>query len=454
METATNRAVEWLKCSADPAYFIHHYCLIDEPQGDAATVVPFHLWPAQVATVWSFLRPSPTIALKARQMGISWAACAFDLWTCIFSQGRRGLLFSRGQLEANELHRRVMVMYARLPEWMRARVPLLRQTSSSAEWANGSFTESLPATQNAGRSFTATLVIVDEAAFIQWFEQLYTALKPTIDGGGKLIIISTANGARGLFYNLWQKAVSFVNGFVPVFLDWSMRPGRDAAWYARVSAEAVSSSLMAQEYPSNPAEAFSATDVEKFMTSMIWWDNRRAIIPPLDNRTPCVMGVDAGIINDSFAVVIVSRHWERPDDVAVRYVHEWKPKRDMPVDTNEVEAEIRRLCETFNIVEMAYDPSQMLNMAARLQRDGVVKTRQFPQGADRLESDKQLLDLVLQARIWHDGDERLRAHIDNADKKVDAESRKLRIVKREDSKKIDITVALSMSAYRCLKLPL
>ena len=187
---------------------------------------------------------------------------------------------------------------------------------------------------------------------------------------------------------------------------------------------------------------------------MVWWDNRRIDMPMLDNRTPVIMGVDAGIISDSFAVVLVSRHWQHEGDIAVRYVMEWKPRRDLPVDTNEVEDEIRRLCAAFNVVELAYDPSQMLNMAARLQRDGVVKTRQFPQGADRLESDKQLLDLVLQARLVHDGDARLREHIDNADKKVDAESRKLRIVKREDSRKIDICVALSMSAYRCLKLPL
>jgi phage terminase large subunit-like protein len=93
-------------------------------------------------------------------------------------------------------------------------------------------------------------------------------------------------------------------------------------------------------------------------------------------------------------------------------------------------------------------------MGTRLQRDGVVKTRPFPQGADRLEADKQLLDLVVQRRLFHDGNAMLREHVDNADKKVDAETRKLRIVKREESKKIDAVVCLSMSAYRCLKLPL
>ena len=56
--------------------------------------------------------------------------------------------------------------------------------SLEIEWANGSRVKSLPATRHAGSSWTASLVIMDEAAKIQWANDLYTALKPTIDGGG------------------------------------------------------------------------------------------------------------------------------------------------------------------------------------------------------------------------------------------------------------------------------
>ena len=84
----------------------------------------------------------------------------------------------------------------------------------------------------------------------------------------------------------------------------------------------------------------------------------------------------------------------------------------------------------------------------------MVLTRDFPQGQQRLEADKQLLDIIMQRRLAHDGNQALRTHIDNADKKVDAETRKIRLIKRENQMKIDLAVALSMASYRCFKLPL
>ena len=429
--------------------------MIDEPQGESITIIPFKLWPAQVATLWQFLQRRLFIILKARQLGISWLCCAYALWLCVFQPGRRVLLFSRGQREADELLRRVTAMYNRLPEWMRDHSPYARDpNTTSAEWANGSTVESLPATQNAGRSLTASLVIADEFAFMQWADQLYTALKPTIDGGGQLIVVSTANGARGLFHALWQKAYSRLNQFLPIFLNWRMRPGRDDAWYQQVASEAVSSALMMQEYPSTPEEAFSATDAEKFLPSMVWWNALGVNFLPLDRHTPMVLAADAGVNNDSFGVVGCTRATAGELVVACRYAREWKPGKHAPIDFSEVEADIRRLCAEFNVIEFTYDPYQLHDMATRLQREGIVKTKPFQQGADRLEADKQLLDLIMQKRIFHDGDETLKAHIDHADKKVDTETRKLRIIKRQEDLKIDLAVALSMAAYRCLKLPL
>jgi len=419
------------------------------------TVIPFLLWAAQIQTVWLFLQHRLFIILKARQLGISWLCCAYALWLCVFQAGRRVLLFSRGQDEADELLRRVRVMYERLPDWMQARVGVDKLNTSEIVWTSGSSVESLPATQNSGRSLTASLVIADEFAFMQWADQLYTGLKPTIDGGGQLIILSTANGARGLFHQLWEKAVKRLNNFVPIFLSWRMRPGRDDGWYSRVASEAVSTSLMMQEYPATPDEAFSATDAEKFLADMIWWDSCKAEVPALTRRDTMVIAADAGINNDSFALVGVTRNPNDAQAIMVRYTREWKPNRNTgAVDFAEVDAEIRRICQEFNVVEVTYDPYQLHDMMQRLRRDGVVLTKEFPQGQQRLEADKQLLDIIMQRRIAHDGNVALRAHIDNADKKVDAETRKIRLIKREDHMKIDLAVALSMASYRCFKLPL
>lgn len=438
--------------------------MIDEPQGESVTVIPFNLWPAQLALAWSLMTERLLLILKARQLGISWLCCAYALWLCLFQEGRVVLLFSKGQIEANELARRILVLYERLPEWMRAAGPaLVTQNTTELAWDNGSRVQSLAATKNAGRSFTASLVIADEFAFLQWPDTLYTAMKPTVDGGGQLIILSTAGGENNLFHALWKEAAKGASRFRPIFLPWQARPDRDADWYAQVEADAVSPLLVQQEYPATPEEAFVSTGGERFLPAIGWWDNCYEMLPPLTPQEPMVIAADAGVSNDCFGLVGVTRHPRRPEHVAVRFVQKWEPRGGQSggqIDFEGTEDDpgpervIRALAERHNVLEMAYDPYQLHQMATRIRREGRMMVREFPQKEDRLEADKGLLDLVTQRRIAHDGNTDLRSHIDNADRKTDLETRKLRIVKRTPSLKVDLAVALSMGAYRCLKLPL
>ncbi len=195
-------------------------------------------------------------------------------------------------------------------------------------------------------------------------------------------------------------------------------------------------------------------DIDRFLASITLWDACRAELPPLDVHTPMVLAADAGVSNDSFGLIGVTRHPQDDTQVAVRYVRSWVPSQGRDLDFTPIENEIRALCSTWDVVQLAYDPYQLHHMMSRLQDDDVVWTHKFDQGPLRLEADKQLLDLITQRRIAHDGNVLLRSHIDNADRKVDPESRKLRIVKRSGAQKVDLAVALSMATARCLKLNL
>lgn len=197
----------------------------------------------------------------------------------------------------------------------------------------------------------------------------------------------------------------------------------------------------------------------RFIPDMTWWDACRVAIPALTRKDGLVVALDAGISGDSFGVVAVSRHWERhTDSVAVRYAREWTPPSGGKIDfegTQEYPGpllELRRLCANYNVLCVVYDPYQLHSDATRLSAEGIAWMLEFPQASKRLESDKALLDIITQRRIAHDGNEALRAHIDNADRKPDGEGRKLRIVKRAQHKKIDLAVCLSMAAYQCLEL--
>lgn len=195
-------------------------------------------------------------------------------------------------------------------------------------------------------------------------------------------------------------------------------------------------------------------EADRFLPSMIWWDNCREELPPLDPREPVVLALDGGVKNDHFALIGTARHPLRRDDVAVRIVRDYAPPRGGVIDFDEVEADIVELCRVFNIIVIVYDPTQLHQMMTRIHNKGIAWTKEFQQGAARLASDKQLFDLIMGRRLAHDGNEVLRTAINNADRKIDVESRKIRIVKRADDLKIDPAVALSMSADECLALNL
>lgn len=191
---------------------------------------------------------------------------------------------------------------------------------------------------------------------------------------------------------------------------------------------------------------------ESFLPSMALWDSCRTEIPPLTYEQPMVIGLDAAVTGDTFALVGVTRHPDDDQHIIVRECRVWNPMGN-PLDYTAIETEIRQIIDKYNVVQICYDPYQLHYLAQRL--SDVVWTKAFNQGADRLEGDAQLRTLIVQRRLHHDGSfSVLREHIGNADAKVDDTGHKLRMVKRYANNKIDAGVALSMACYRSLELNL
>jgi hypothetical protein len=222
-------------------------------------------------------------------------------------------------------------------------------------------------------------------------------------------------------------------------------PWQTPEYYAQEAAV-----LVPDEFARVHRNQWSDGGTERFLPSIIQWDACQLPLPPLDQWTPLILAADAGVSSDTFALIAVGEHPDAPDGVAVRYVDVYTPQGS-PLDYGPIEQDIRDFCTLWNVQELVYDPYQLHDMMTRLKNDGVVETTPFSQGADRLIADKQLLDLITQRRIAHDGNTDLRAHIDHADRKVDGNEGKIRIVKRLSKLKIDLAVALSMAASRWME---
>lgn len=229
--------------------------------------VPFKLWAAQRSTLAALDDHRLVVVLKARQLGLSWLVLCYALWLMLFRPSATVLLFSRRDEEAIDLlDFRLKGTYERLPPWLRGRGV---RVDAKHDWqlANGSRALAFPTT--GGRSYTGSLVIVDEADFMPDLDGLLNAVKPTIDAGGRLVLVSTADKSalRSAFKRIYQAAKAGQTQWHAVFLPWHARPGRDAGWYESVKADVLARTgaldNLWQEYPATEDEALSPRTLDK-----------------------------------------------------------------------------------------------------------------------------------------------------------------------------------------------
>ena len=263
---AEEQKAEWLKCSFSPAYWIHTYIQIYDATN--REWIPFKLWKAQFETLKTIQDNRLVIILKARQLGMTWLVLAFALWLMLFHPIATILIFSKRDNEAMYLLgvERMKGMYKRLPDWMKARDVLV---DNGHEWmlSNGSIARAFPT--SGGDSYTGTCAIVDEADLVPNLNALMNAVKPTIDGGGRMILLSRVDKAtpQSEFKNIYRAAKAKINGWTAVFLPWHVRPARDAAWYAAQKADILSRTTslddLFQQYPATDIEALAPATLDK-----------------------------------------------------------------------------------------------------------------------------------------------------------------------------------------------
>ena len=112
----------------------------------------------------------------------------------------------------------------------------------------------------------------------------------------------------------------------------------------------------------------------------------------------------------------------------------------------------QNLVPPYNIIEVAYDAYQLESIMGRLYKEGV-NAQPFSQQQERMISDSQFYDVIIQKRLGHHGNDALRTHILNcAAHQSKDEDTKLRIIKKSPERKIDLAIAASMAIRRCLYL--
>lgn len=252
------------ECQADPALFIEQHCQIEEPDG---TVIPFNLWPFQRDVIHALHEGEPVIVLKARRLGLSWVVLSFALWLAVFQQGIRILVLCKTEGDATELLDRIRRMRDRIAEspasahiLANLERPAKERDAVTTLDVGASTIRALVGTPAAARSETAGLVIADEFAFQKRANHIWQALAPTIEGGGRLAVISTGNGRAGdgqTFFDLWTEGTAMQRFFFP----WQSRPDRDQDWKQRQLRLLGDPDRFRVEYPEHEDDAFRQANI-------------------------------------------------------------------------------------------------------------------------------------------------------------------------------------------------
>ncbi len=220
--------------------------------------IPFTLTPEQRETAFLSIKERGTIVLKARQIGFSTLYSALTFWECFFWEDRNSIFLSKKETDAMKLMAKSRFGYRKLPQWVRDRGPrLMDQNLQRMTFSNESYVEAMPSRDDPARGESAYRIIADEFAFLLNPEEAWGSMEPAADAGGRINLLSTANGGGTLFERLWNMAREGDIELVPLFFGWSAAGWRDEEWYARKKRSyKATPHLLHQEYPQTEDEAF------------------------------------------------------------------------------------------------------------------------------------------------------------------------------------------------------
>ena len=219
---------EYLKCASDPVHFMKKYCFIQHPQRGR---VIFNLYPFQEKVLNLFNDNPYSIILKSRQLGISTLSAGYSLWLMLFHKDKNILCIATKQETARNMVTKVKFMFDNLPSWLKITAP--ENNKLSLRLSNGSQIKATSAASDAGRSEAVSLLIIDEAAFIDNIGEIWASAQQTLATGGGAIVLSTPYGTGNWFHKTWVSAENQENDFLPIKLPWFVHPERDQTWRNR-----------------------------------------------------------------------------------------------------------------------------------------------------------------------------------------------------------------------------
>lgn len=327
---------------ADPTLFAYHYFNDDKGNQFKARSYQDIILNDQSKRI---------VVCISRQMGKTTMSAIKAIYTAMFNPGTTVIVISRTKPQSAEIVRRIKTLmrtgrYTDFKEFFPSQKESQTEIVLKLKGGKQSRILCVPAT-DAARGYTANMVIVDEAAFIEngdyIFEQVIEPM--TMETDGSIMLLSTPNGRRGFFYE------SFKNKHWNSYqFDYRANPNN-----TELKMEIKRSSMTRLAFMSEYEAKFITSKSAYFNVNEIGRAFSSLAGQGATTQNPLSVGVDFGKIHDKCVIMIGTII--NPNDTPDKHIIRLLERRVKPLGTNyaQIIGELRFIAKTLKPSIMVLD---------------------------------------------------------------------------------------------------
>ena len=217
--------LEYVRCMKDTPYALRTY--LQTYDNTVLRYVPLELFPDQVSLLNDYEEYEENIALKYRQAGVSTVTAAWVSKRLVFAKKERPekILIIDNKLDTSmEMANKIRSFIDQWPKWVGTGFSADKNSQRHYKLTNGCEVKAVATSRDALRGYTPTILVFDEAAFIEADGDFWAACMASLSTGGKVIVVSTPNGFDQIYYEIYNQAVKGMNQFKISEMFWWRDP--------------------------------------------------------------------------------------------------------------------------------------------------------------------------------------------------------------------------------------
>ena len=228
--------------------------------------VPLELFPDQIQLIKDYEIYNENITRKYRQAGVTTVTAAWisrKLQLAKPDNPERVLLIANKKDTAVEMANKVRHFLDQWPDWINVGFSPDKNSESRFKLNNGCEVKAVATSADALRGYTPTILVFDEAAYIEAGEDFWAASMASLSTGGKIILVSTPNGYDPIYYGVYDQAIRGINDFHITDLRWFKDPRytKDLRW---VKCQDICHYMLNREQYDDTEVVLYDFDIEKY----------------------------------------------------------------------------------------------------------------------------------------------------------------------------------------------